>query len=74
MALGLGALSAVAFYYRYWLWRDCFNDLGRCYDPGTEEVYVEQAGVIWGGLAALFLVGGFALILWRSRRAAGREP
>jgi len=29
---GLALLSAFAFYDRYWRWRGCFNELGRCYD------------------------------------------
>ena len=64
--LSLGALFALAFYYRYWLWRDCFNELGRCYDPISQDVYLEQAGMVWGGmagitlaLAALALFGAF---------------
>jgi hypothetical protein len=31
--VGLGLLFAAAFYDRYWRWRDCFNELGRCFDP-----------------------------------------
>jgi hypothetical protein len=70
-----GAFSAfsvlflLAFYYRYWVWRDCFNELGRCYDPGTEQVYLEQAGVAWGSLAGICLVAGIVLTF----RALGRR-
>ena len=49
-------LLAAAFYDRYWRWRDCFNDLGRCYDPVSQNVYLEQAGLVWGGLAVIFLL------------------
>lgn len=43
------------FYERYYRWRDCFNELGRCYDPdGSFEVYT-TAGQVWGWLALPFL-------------------
>ena len=45
--------NVMLFYERYWRWRDCFNELGRCYDP-EEGVMLEQAGLVWGGLAAIF--------------------
>jgi hypothetical protein len=61
------ALFAFAWYDRYWLWRDCFNELGRCYDPVGEQVYVEQAGLVWGMFAAIsLLLSGF--FAWRARR------
>jgi LPXTG-motif cell wall-anchored protein len=65
-SLALAALFGWAFYTRYWIWRDCFNELGRCYDPISETVLLEQSGIIWGGLAAIAL--GAAVILWRRRR------
>jgi LPXTG-motif cell wall-anchored protein len=63
-SLALAALFGWAFYTRYWIWRDC--ELGRCYDPISETVLLEQSGIIWGGLAAIAL--GAAVILWRRRR------
>ncbi len=39
----LAAGSAFLFYERYWIWRECFNELGRCYD-GEAGVMLEQAG------------------------------
>jgi len=57
----------VAFYDRYWRWRDCFNELGRCYDPATQDVYLEQAGVAWGSLALVSLALATALLI-RSHR------
>ena len=48
---------AWAWYDRYWRWRDCFNELGRCFDPTEGVVYLEQSGVIWGGTAALCIAG-----------------
>ena len=60
--LAFTALFALAFYDRYWRWRDCFNELGRCYDP-EHGVMVEQAGAIWGSLT---LISGLLSIrsLW----------
>ena len=43
----LAAGSAFLFYERYWIWRECFNELGRCYD-GEAGVMLQQAGWIWG--------------------------
>ena len=53
--LALTLACALAFHERYWRWRDCFNELGRCYDPQA-GVMVEQAGWIWGGLMAIGLI------------------
>jgi len=60
-------LFALAYYDRYWRWRDCFNELGRCYDPQSQQVFLEQAGVVWGSFttACFFLC---ALLLWRALR------
>jgi hypothetical protein len=64
---GISVLFALAYYDRYRRWRDCFNELGRCYDPVSQDVYLEQAGLVWGSFAAISLLAGIAL-LWRSRR------
>ncbi len=69
LVLGLAAVCAEAFYDRYWRWRGCFNELGRCYDPGSGMVLVEQAGAIWGGATVLCLaIGLFLIVRSRSRR------
>ena len=60
----LAVLFAFAYYDRYFKWRNCFNELGRCFDPETSSVYVEQAGMVWGLMFVLTFVP--ALILWRS--------
>lgn len=64
----LAAASLTGFFYwdRHWRWRDCFNDLGRCYDPATATVYLEQAGIVWAGLTLLLL--GLAIIFLRGGR------
>jgi hypothetical protein len=64
---GLAALFALAFYFRFWNWRDCFNELGRCYDPATQDVYLEQAGVAWGSLGLICLALAMVLLI-RSHR------
>lgn len=63
----LAILAGLAFESRYWRWRDCFNELGRCYDPVSEQVFLEQAGIAWGTLAAVAALGAGAL-LWPRRR------
>ncbi len=68
VCLAFGAVFALAFYDRYWLWRDCFNELGRCYDSASQEVYLEQAGIVWGTLAALAFSLGLLLLMMRRRR------
>ena len=51
-----GVLFALAFEARYWRRRDCFNELGRCYDPVSQDVYLEQD---WSGAASRrFAAGG----------------
>lgn len=68
-SLALAALLGFAFDQQYWRWRDCFNELGRCYDPVEGVVYLEQSGVVWGSAAAIAL--SVALALWligRKRR------
>lgn len=56
------SMFAFAFYERYFKWRDCFNELGRCYDPETASVYLEQAGFFWG--LCFIVTAVFALIFW----------
>lgn len=65
---GFGLLLLVAFHERYWRWRDCFNALGRCWDPQTEQVYTE-AGAMWGVMALLALIPALALLWFGLRRA-----
>gem|GEM_PF-2591178 len=49
-------LSLYAWYTRYYLWIDCFNELGRCYNPdGSNQVYTDS-GIIWIFPATVFLL------------------
>jgi hypothetical protein len=66
----MGILFAAVFYARYWRWRDCFNELGRCFDPATQDVYLEQSGVAYGALTLLCLAAGLTALL-RCRQNAG---
>jgi hypothetical protein len=61
----LACLFGLAFYERYWRWRGCFNDLGRCYDPASQEVFLEQAGMVWGGFTVMCTAIAIALLVRR---------
>jgi len=67
----IGSAASLFFYYiRYYKWRDCFNELGRCYDPGgSHEVYT-TAGQMWGVVSIPFLLLTCicVVLLWRRRR------
>jgi len=65
---GFAVLFALTFHERYWRWRDCFNELGRCYDPQTQSVMTD-AGFVWGLMAAASF--GLAIIVFLLR---GRRP
>jgi hypothetical protein len=65
---GIGLFFLYVFHERYWLWRHCFNDQGRCWDPVSEQVFLEQAGVLWGGLAGIFLACALVAVLWPRRQ------
>ncbi len=66
--LVLSSLFGYLYYDRYWRWRECFNELGRCWDSDSEQVYLEQAGIIWGGGAAVLLAIALVLLPWGSWR------
>ncbi len=60
-------LSAFVYRDRYWRWRDCFNELGRCYAGDPPEVFLEQAGLVWGMFTLLFLAAALPF-LWPRRK------
>jgi hypothetical protein len=68
-ALCCALLFGWAFYERYWRWRDCFNELGRCYDPGSQTVMTD-AGFVWGLMAAVAF--GVAIAFWSLGRRLPR--
>lgn len=60
----LSAWFFYVFYIRYFAWRNCFNELGRCYNPdGSEEVYT-TSGFVWVIPAMLFGLLGIASVLF----------
>ena len=66
--LSLSLFLAYGWYTQYYIRRACFNEMGRCLDPETGVIYLEQSGAIWLSLAVL----AFAITVWlgwRSRRA-----
>ena len=66
-AVGLG-LAAHLYNEMYWRWRDCFNELGRCFDPEAGVVYHEQAGAFWLVAVLVFGLGLAGSIVRRLRQ------
>ena len=54
VSLLLAGCFGWTYYHQYFVWRGCFNELGRCVDPETGVVYLEQSGAIWLSLTLLF--------------------
>ena len=63
----LSAFFWAAYYLQYFKWRNCFNELGRCFDADTTTVYFEQSGAVWLSLALLTTVIAVSLF-WRRGR------
>ncbi|WP_420005626.1 hypothetical protein [Arenibacterium sp. LLYu02] len=72
LLLALGAVFGFLAYDQHLKWRACFNALGRCFDPGSGTVHLQQSGLVWLPLALLTLGGGI-YTLWRAQ-AAKRSP
>lgn len=53
LSLILAGLFDLAFYDRYWRVRDCFNEYGRRYDPGTGQISRVSAAPLWSGLTSI---------------------
>lgn len=64
--LFLGLTFAFGFFYyvQYFKWRDCFNELGGCFDANTGVVYLEQSGAIWL-TATVLAFAAFLFQVWR---------
>ena len=68
LLLALGAVFSFLFYDQHLKWRACFNELGRCFDPESGTVHLQQSGLVWLPLALLTLGGGI-YSLWRAQSA-----
>ena len=55
----LTGLFGYAYYVRYFKWRACFDEVGRCFDATTGTVYLEQSGTAWLALATAACAGAF---------------
>jgi hypothetical protein len=54
------------FHEHYWKWRNCFNELGRCFVPET-GIVLSDNNFVWGLIAAVAFA--LALLFWMwSRR------
>ncbi len=58
ISLGLAFAFGYLYYARYFKWRNCFNELGRCFDDDAGIVYLEQSGAAWFLFAVLALGAG----------------
>lgn len=58
VSLGLAFVFGYLYYVNYFKWRDCFNELGRCFDDDAGIVYLEQSGAVWSLLAVLAFGAG----------------
>ena len=60
----------LAIIFAYFRWRNCFNELGRCFDSDAGVVHLQQSGIVWLLLAVLALVAGIfnAWHLTRNKR------
>ncbi len=68
--LGASALFLYLYYDSYFRWRDCFNELGRCFDDASGVVRLEQSGEVWLLLAVLT----FGAALYHAWRLVRRTP
>ncbi len=71
LLFGLFVLFGYVYYTQSFRWRNCFDETGRCFDPQTGVVYLEQSGITWITLTLLALVG-FVLCLWSLRLSKPR--
>ena len=70
LLLGVSVLCGYLYFVQYYKWRDCFDEIGRCFDSQHGVVYLEQSGIAWI-ILALFAFGGFVFCMWlpRSRKS-----
>ena len=61
---GASVVFGWVYYAGYVARRECFNELGRCFDGETGVVYLEQSGVVWL-MATVAAFGAGLLLAWR---------
>jgi hypothetical protein len=60
------------FYERYWRWRHCFNELGRCFDPASETVAMDSNSMYGLPAALALILALLAAVSWlRNRPSSG---
>ena len=59
LLLGVSVLCGYLYFVQYYKWRDCFDEIGRCFDSQHGVVYLEQSGIACG-------VAWRAPIVWSS--------
>ena len=59
VAFCFAVFFGTSYYTQHFQRRDCFNELGRCFDPETGVVYSQEAGPIWLLLTVLALGLGY---------------
>lgn len=62
------AFCVFLFHDHYWQYRGMFDGQGRYFDPSREVVFQTQSGMVWGGLAAFFLLAAGVLIIFKGDR------
>jgi hypothetical protein len=63
VSAGLSILFCYAYFDAYFKRRNCFNEIGRCFDENDAVVYSQQSGLAWLSLAVLMA----AIALYRLR-------
>ncbi|MDX2014235.1 MAG: hypothetical protein SFW67_28810 [Myxococcaceae bacterium] len=76
VCLAATVACAQLFIDRYWTFRDCFGDEGRCYDPDTEQVLLPIAGPLWGTCTLISFAGvvGALTVPGRARKKREQRP
>ena len=70
--LGCALFFGWLFYERYWRWLDCFNDLGRCFDPESETVATDRNSMYGLASALALVLALLAAVCWpRNRPSSG---
>jgi hypothetical protein len=54
------------FHDHYWKWRNCFNELGRCFVPET-GIVLSDNNFVWGLIAAVAFALALLFGIWSRR-------